>query len=425
MIFCFSAKTRTPYFIGVCRRLKKNTSTAAVAIILKKFPIKDPQKMNGKVYSKIKIKSDFMRSDGTCALFLYLRVNKQVKKLPLQISCDPKKFNFKDQRIIGSTQTIKDYNILIGKALADINEITLSYRLRGVALDLKTLINEYQDPSPNFDFLRFYERELEKQKKFIANGTYRQQKSTLTKLKKYKSHIPFSVIDENFIKELKLYSKNTLKNAPNTISTTLKNFKKYLHLANRKGINTAIIFEDIKVTQHRSNRTFLDKEEIQKLYKYWCSEFINDSHKNVLSKFLFSVFTSLRISDIQIITRENIISDFLVYNSKKTDKINKINLSESAKKFIQPTGPLFLDSFTPEYINRELKNITRFVGIKKKVSFHVARHSFATNFIISGGNVVNLQKLMDHSNIRETMIYVHTVNAFMNEEVHLLNDLLN
>lgn len=380
--------------------------------------------MSGKVNTKIVLKEDYVRTDGSCAIYLTISMRGKRKRLPLHISIAPAKFNKKTQRIKGNSFIAKDCNILIEKALARINDIELTYRLSNKMLDVDIILEEYINPTPNYDFLKFYEYELEVQKKFLKESTYNQQLSTLKKLQSWKTSIAFSSINELLIKELKLHCKNVLKNENATIFTTLKNFKKYLHIANKKGIATNLKFDDIKIPATQSQRTFLDKAEIKRMFKYWESEWIKETHKFILDKFLFSCFTSLRISDIQTITRDHIIDNYLIYNSQKTGKFNKVKLSESAKKFIQPEGALFLDNFTPEYINRELKIIAGLLGIKKNVTFHVARHTFATQYIVNGGNVVNLQRVMDHSNIRETMIYVHIVDQIMNEEISLLDNLL-
>jgi integrase len=380
--------------------------------------------MIGKINCKAVIKKDYVRSDGTCAIYLLVRLNNKRKKIPLQISVAPAKFNEKTQKIRGTSKLSKDFNILIEKAKATISEIELNYRLANKHLSLEELISEYTNPTPNYDFLKFYEIELEHQKKYLKHSTYKQQKSSLKKLKTWKTIIPFSKIDKQLINELNLYSKNVLKNEKTTISTLLKNFKKYLHVANDKGIITPLKYTDIKVPRSQSKRTFLTAEEVSKIYKYWKSEFISDTHKKILSKFLFSVFTSLRISDIQKIKSENIINNQLVYSASKTGKFNRINLNKTARLMIQDSDPLFLDNYSAEYINRELKVIAIFLKIKKKVTFHVARHTFATNFIDQGGNVVNLQKIMDHSNIRETMIYVHLVNNTLEEQINLLDNII-
>jgi site-specific recombinase XerD len=62
--------------------------------------------------------------------------------------------------------------------------------------------------------------------------------------------------------------------------------------------------------------------------------------------------------------------------------------------------------------------------INKNVSFHISRHTFATNYLLSGGNVVNLQKLMGHSKIEETMIYVHIVESLQEKEIMSMDEIL-
>ncbi|WP_262911104.1 site-specific integrase [Tenacibaculum ovolyticum] len=291
-------------------------------------------------------------------------------------------------------------------------------------LTLDKLIEDLTNPSSKIDFIKFCEKELEKQKDILAPGTYRQQFSTITKLKKFKAQILFQEINENLINELIVYCKKKLNNQDNTIQTTLKNFKKFLHIANKKGIRTELEFDDISIKSFKGDRTFLTTEEIKILYEYHQSKFINNSLKNILDRFLFSCFTGLRISDIQNITSENFIGDFLAFRSEKTGKFQKIKLNESAKIFINKNNE-FNEQYTNEHINRELKVIAKSCGIKKHITFHVARHSFATNYLIKGGRIENLQKVLGHSNIRETMIYIHIVDSIINDEINNMDVIIN
>lgn len=387
------------------------------------FPQNFPQKMRGKLTHKIVIKKDYLKKDGTAALYLQLFLNSKRKRISLEIFVKPNLFDPKKQIIKGNSQLAKDYNLLIGKKLADINKIEISYRLAGMYLTLDKLIEDLTNPSSKIDFIKFCEKELEKQKDILAPGTYRQQFSTITKLKKFKTQILFQEINENLINELIVYCKKKLNNQDNTIQTTLKNFKKFLHIANKKGIRTELEFDDISIKSFKGDRTFLTTEEIKILYEYHQSKFINNSLKNILDRFLFSCFTGLRISDIQNITSENFIGDFLAFKSEKTGKFQKIKLNESAKIFINKNNE-FNEQYTNEHINRELKVIAKSCGIKKHITFHVARHSFATNYLIKGGRIENLQKVLGHSNIRETMIYIHIVDSIMNDEINNMDDII-
>ncbi len=116
-------------------------------------------------------------------------------------------------------------------------------------------------------------------------------------------------------------------------------------------------------------------------------------------------------------------SDYISFSTKKTSKDQMISLNVKAKEIINACPNLFLTTYTNEFVNRELKKILKNLGYTKKVSFHVAHHTFATSFLRMGGRVEKLQILLGHSNIKETMIYVHIVAAEANESIYLLDNL--
>ncbi len=387
------------------------------------FPQNFPQKMIGKFTYKVVIKKDYVRSDGTSALYVQIFLNKERKRVPLDIFVEQKNFDLKKQRVKGNTQLATDLNLIIKKKLADINDIAVNYRLNGEILTMPKLLHDLENPSLKLDFLKFYEYHLDNEKGLLKPGTYRQQKSTLTKLKDFKKQIFFHEITEEFLTELIVFLKIKRKNKPVTVHSTLKNFKKYLHKANKKGIKTQLQYDDIKVKSFQSNRTFLLPEEIKKMNDYMKSEFCTQSHKRILKRFLFSCFTGLRISDILRISQENFLGKYLIFSAEKTEKMQRLKLSKNARKFISKKGDVFKGKMTAEHINRGLKTIAHICGIKKRITFHVARHTFATNFIMQGGDVITLQKYLGHSNIKETMIYVHIAESFSNKEIMKLDEI--
>jgi len=382
-----------------------------------------PVKSTGKFSFKVIAKKDYIRIDGTCALYIQIFHNGKRKRIPLGINVKLSSFDEKKQLIKGRSEIAKDYNLIIGNKLADINKISVSYRLSETYLSLEKLIEELTNPNSKSDFIIFYDQELKKQKGLIKDSTYNQQKSTLKKLKEYKQKIFFQEINADFINEFKIYSKKILKNQDITLESSLKNLKKFLNIAYSKGIKTPLNPKDLKIKRHKGSRVFLNEAEIKKLYEYRESIFINDDNKNILDRFLFSCFTGIRISDIQNLLPENLSEDFLFFKSQKNGKFQKIRLGKSALKFIN-RRTVFKGSYTDQFINERLKIIAKACDIGKHLTFHVSRHSFATNYLIKGGRVENLQKLLAHSSITDTMVYVHIVDSLVDDEIINLDSIL-
>lgn len=378
---------------------------------------------NGKLTAKIVIKEDHIRIDGTCAIYLQMFLNRIRKKIPLHLAVKPSDFDKIKQRVKSKAPLSRDYNLIIEKALADINTIEVNYRLSNEVLTMDKLMNEYENPSSRIDFLKFWEIEMDHQKLTKDIATYNQQMGTLRKVKKYKESILFYELDKVFFEKMIGHFEKVEKNGVQTMFTLKKNFKKYLHIANDKGIKTALSYKDIKTPSPISKRTFLDGEEISKLNDYYNSKFINENLKSILGQFLFSCFTGLRISDSQAITTDNIIGNVLAFTAVKTGKFQRIQLNETAASFIGEKN-VFTNRYSEKHINEELKNIAKTCGIRKHITFHVARHSFATNFLICGGRVEVLQKLLGHSSIRETMVYVHIVDSIVDTQIFNLDNLI-
>lgn len=387
------------------------------------FPQNYPMNFSGKLTAKIVIKDDYVRADGTCALFMQIFLNGQRKRVPLHISTTPVDFDKKKQRVKLKAGSSKDYNLIIEKALGDINKIEIAYRLGGEVLTIEKLMYEYENPTSRIDFIKFWELEMDNQKLIKELSTWKQQMSTLRKVKKYQASILFYEITDDWLNKMINHFKKVEKHEPHTIQTMVKNFKKYLHIANDKGIITNLNYKNIQTIRVSSNRAFLTADEIYNLNKYYSSPFINESLKAILGRFLFSCFTGLRISDIMRITLDNIVGDTLVFFTTKTGKIQRIQLNDAALSYIGKES-LFMGEFTEQHINQELKVIAKIVGITKKVTFHVARHTFATNFLICEGRIEHLQKLLGHSDIKQTMIYSHIVESITDKQIHNMNNIL-
>jgi integrase len=195
-----------------------------------------------------------------------------------------------------------------------------------------------------------------------------------------------------------------------------------LNRAKDEGIRISIAPEDIKVGSTQGNKQSLSVAQTKALLIF-NETTTNESWQLISGYFLFACFTGLRYGDVMAQNRNDLFNDTITFVSQKSEKHQTIRLNENAKQLVKRIPKLFIEKYTNEYINRELKHIQKFLGVKFELTFHIARHTFATSFLKAGGSVEKLQKLLAHSNIRETMIYVHILAEEANEDIMLLDDL--
>ncbi|EHO13805.1 hypothetical protein HMPREF9715_00879 [Myroides odoratimimus CIP 101113] len=357
-------------------------------------------------------------------LYLSLTASGKRERINLKISIDPTKWDKDKQRLKVLSKLDQDINLIIDNIQAKVTNINTVYRLSNKQITPALMRKELTEELPRVNFCSFFKKALEDDKLMIKPGTLRRYKAVLSKLIDYRQEIYFTEIDHSFFVEYRRYLTGK-GNKSTTINSNFKVIKKYLRVAERFGIKLKINIDDVIVGDTKGNRTSLNLAELKLLVKYYKSEWILEHHKLTLGYFLFSCFTSLRISDVMNLTRKDVLND-LEFVSVKASKNQTIQLNSSAIDIIKENPNLFIEFTHPNVINRQLKDIAKILGItRKKISFHVSRHTFATSFLRMGGNVTKLQKLMGHSKLETTMIYVHILAEEANEEIYLLDNIFN
>lgn len=154
------------------------------------------------------------------------------------------------------------------------------------------------------------------------------------------------------------------------------------------------------------------------------------SDEQIKRAFLFSCFSGLRISDIKTLKWGDLKanSDGMAIEKLqvKTKQQITIPLSANALEWLPDRGAgkdgglVFV---LPSYftINRGVKKWAMDAGIKKDVTFHIARHTFATTLLSLGADIYTTSKLLGHKNLRTTQIYAEVVNKKKVEAVNLFD----
>ena len=168
----------------------------------------------------------------------------------------------------------------------------------------------------------------------------------------------------------------------------------------------------------------LSKEEVQAMIE----STTNLKHRLLL---IFLYYTGMRLNEVINLGWEDIDFDRCIIHLKvaKGDKERVVFLHEKLKQFIdyfhlKKEGIVFVPNLGKIYNKRTVqlivKQAARRAGIKKRVTPHTLRHSFATHLLEGGADIRHIQKLLGHANLQTTQIYTHVAN----KEIKRLADLL-
>lgn len=187
------------------------------------------------------------------------------------------------------------------------------------------------------------------------------------------------------------------------------------------------IDRSIKPHFEPKSRCYLTLDEVQKIIN---TDYAPDN--DVKPAFLFCCFSGLRYSDVQKMTwREITVSaDGLAQletSMKKTGKPLYLPLSDNALKWLPERGDTPDDSRVfyklPDQVTNadvRLRTLVKKAEISKHVTFHVARHTFATLTLSYGADLYTVSKLLGHSNVRTTQIYAKIVDESKRKAVNLI-----
>lgn len=365
---------------------------------------------------KLKCNNARIQKDGKASLYLLVIINREIKHLALNLAWPAHLVDNKSGTMLPRTKRdsdFNDYQLIISNELQKVNEVFKVYRIQDRVLNMSLFLQEYQNIDRRRNFITYFSDKIEERfkEKNIVERTKLNHTGTCSLLKRYKSVAPFYAIDKRFLEGFARYLKSKHQNEDSTIWGRIKDVTTYLELARLDGIALNVDYEAYKNTSPSSSLVYLEDHEIDALAKLFNSNVLDPARQLVLRAFLFSCFTSMRISDVQRAEwgwyKMNGELEFLPWKNRRFKKLVNIPLSEIARSLISKRTGKFFDLPTDQEINRTLKDIARSCKITKNLTFHVSRHTFGTHYYRQTKDVVSLQKIMGHSKIETTMIYVH------------------
>lgn len=249
-----------------------------------------------------------------------------------------------------------------------------------------------------------------------------------------RTDILLSDIDIHFISEFEYFLKTKEKVSHNTTCKYLILFKRFTNLALTHGWLDRNPFAGYRIKTKEKERGYLTAEEIELLFS---KEITIPRIAQVRDIFIFSCYTGLAYSDVKKLAAEHLSvgidgQKWIITNRTKTDRRSAIPLLPRALQIVgkyeshaRKTGML-LPVLSNQRMNSYLKEVGDICGINKLLTFHLARHTFATTITLTNGvPIETVSKMLGHTNLRTTQIYAKVVDTKISFDMERLKEKLN
>lgn len=379
------------------------------------------------------LRDDYVKKNGESSIYLRMYVARRKVDLATGVSVLPDQWNPNTRKIKKNHPDSEDYNLIIGQCVARVNRIQVRYNLMERQLTPAQLKEEYRNTANYIDFLVWMESEINSRKKELDPETIKLHFTVFNSLTEFQKNILFADIDEKFLEKFDHFMRIKQSNNVTTRNKKLRVFKSYLNRALRRKVILYNPFQMVPIKKGNTRLVYLTREEIAEITKLYKQEMVMPHIRQVLKYFLFACFTGLRISDVKKLSWDMIFDNVIHNRSKKgrrtSSKVVDIPLSKQARILIGSDladyrHGLVFETYSDQRTNKYLKDAMKLCNIRKNISFHVGRHTFATLFLEETDDLATLQQLLGHSSITQTMIYAHVTEKKKRDQMKKFGEAL-
>ena len=247
------------------------------------------------------------------------------------------------------------------------------------------------------------------------------------------SDIDITKIDHAFVTDYEFWLRSVRNCANNTAVKYLKNFNKIIKLCLANDWLDKNPFANYKSKVKEVERVYLTEEEIQSIIE---KDFKTERLSLVRDIFLFSCFTGLAYIDVKNLTKSHISygidgEKWIFTHRQKTESASKIPILPVTQMIIDKyenhpqcnNEDKLLPILSNQKMNAYLKEIASVCEIGKELTFHIARHTFATTVTLTNGvPIESVSKMLGHKNLRTTQHYAKVLDRKVSEDMKILKD---
>ncbi len=385
--------------------------------------------------------------DGKAPIYCRVTVNGKRAQTSIKRKVLVEKWDNTNGKVMGASAEARAINKYIDdvkyklnkihERLSDLNQpftaMTVKNRFIGKDNTTKMLLVIFQDHNDEVESLIG---------KDFAPGTAERYRTTKKHVqnfihKEYQvDDIPVKSVDHKFITGLEYYLKTNRKCSHNTAIKYITNFKKIIRIAYANDWISKDPFVHYKAKLKTIDREFLSKEELQTIIE---KKFEIPRLQLVKDIFIFSCFTGLAYIDVKQLSKNDIVKgidgeNWIKTKRAKTHTRSNIPLlpipADIIKGYEDHPQVVNSDKLLPilsnQKMNSYLKTIADNCGINKNLTYHLARHTFATTVTLTNGvPIESVSKMLGHKSLKTTQHYAKILDRKVSSDMSALKSILN
>lgn len=290
-----------------------------------------------------------------------------------------------------------------------INELEQTFLEQSITGRQGKKIEKQKDPT----FGEYAKKMIDNEDGVLSPGRMKEKRVYLKKFNQFRPGIKLRDINHSVMLEFERWCKTIKHNSDNTIWSNTGFVKNVLNMSATEGIFSVSPGKGFKGVKYIDPlRETLSLSEIALLEKFADDGSQNPKLRSVAAWFILGCYCGIRYGDMKQF--QGIRDGKILLQTEKTNSIVSIFATEQIKKAYARIHDHVISN---QHCNEYLKIIADSVNINKRLTMHVARHTFAVTFIDNEGRIEILSKIMGHSNIKTTAIYAKISDLTANKEM--------
>ena len=388
------------------------------------------------------IRRDKTNKKGEAPVFMRLTINGERADASIKRFIEPHAWNSAKGKANEKSRGGKDLNLYLDAISANILRIQRDLELDKKEVSAQIILNRYlgKEQSDRHTLMEVFRAHNEKCRALsgisLAPGTVIRYETSLRLTEAFlrttykKEDCYLDEITHQFVEDYDFYLRAVRRCCHNTTTKYLLNFKKIIRIALAKGWMKKDPFAQIHFHFEPVEREFLEKQELKTILN---KEITITRLAQVRDIFCFCCLTGLAFMDVQQLKPEHLVADihgkiWIRKPRQKTKNMCNIPLLDEAQKIIDrykdhpycQTHGVLLPVCSNQKMNSYLKELADICGIRKNLSTHCARHTFATLTLASGATIDNVAKMLGHANVNMTRRYAKVLDSSIMRDMEVV-----